>query len=341
MATIKDVAKLAAVSPSTVSRVIAGSNRISLETKMRVHRAMEQLNYVPNAIARSLARSHTRTIGFTLARQADQAFSNPFFPEVMRGMSSVAQTKDYNILLSISRTAEEEKAKCLQLIRERRVDGLIVSTSRAKDPLIDALIKEDVPFVLIGRSMEKPVLSVNNDNVQAARLATSHLIQQGYHKIAFISGDTNLVVSLDRIDGYKQALIEHNLPLAAERIVEADFSIEGGFQALNRLKQSGVEFDAVMAADDLFALGALKFAEHYGLKVPEELGIVGFNDSPLMSFIDPPLTSVKILAYELGTEAMELLLNVLDDPEKARTKKEIVIASELIIRKSSQRCEEE
>lgn len=175
MATIKDVARLASVSPSTVSRVIAGSNRISQETKMRVERAMKELNYVPNAIARSLARSRSRTIGFTIARSADQAFSNPFFSELVRGMSSVAQAREYNILLSISRTPEEEAEKCLQLIRERRVDGLIVSTSRMKDPFLAALIEENIPFVLIGRSAEKAVLSVNNDNVQAAKTATGHL----------------------------------------------------------------------------------------------------------------------------------------------------------------------
>ena len=123
MATIKDVAKLAGVSPSTVSRVIAGSDRISLETKNRVQRAMKQLNYVPHAIARSLARSHTHTIGFALSRRADQAFSNPFFSEVMRGMSSVGQARGYNILLSISINPEDELSKCLQLVRERRVDG--------------------------------------------------------------------------------------------------------------------------------------------------------------------------------------------------------------------------
>jgi DNA-binding LacI/PurR family transcriptional regulator len=337
MTTIKDVARLAAVSPSTVSRVIAGSNRISMETRMRVLKAMEELNYVPNAAARSLARANSWTVGFTIARQADQAFSNPFFSEVMRGMSTVAQARNYNILLSISRTPEEEKEKCLQLIRERRVDGLIVSTSRLKDPLISALLEENVPFVLIGRCEERPVLSVNNDNVQAARMATLHLIEQGYEKVVFLSGDSGLVVSRDRLTGYKQALFERELPMVPERIIEADFSIESGFEALLRLRESGVEFDAVCAADDLLALGALKFAQHAGLKVPEDFGIVGFNDSPLMSFIAPPLTSVKILAYELGVEAMDLLLNTLAEPEKGRTKKEIVLASELIVRKSSMR----
>jgi DNA-binding LacI/PurR family transcriptional regulator len=284
-----------------------------------------------------LARSNTRTIGFTIAQQADQAFSNPFLPEFMRGMSAVAQARDYDILLSISRTPEEEREKCLKLIKARRVDGLIVSTSRVNDPLLALLIEENVPFVLIGRCAESPVLSVNNDNVQAARSATRHLLDQGYEKVAFVSGDPQLVVSVDRLNGYKQALIERDLPVVAERITVADFSIQSGFEALKQLKERGVEFDAVMAADDLFALGALRFAKHYGLRVPEDLGIVGFNDSPLMSFIDPPLTSVKILAYELGVEAMELLLSALEQPDKAKTKKEILIASELIVRRSSMR----
>ncbi|WP_124727773.1 LacI family DNA-binding transcriptional regulator [Staphylospora marina] len=335
MTTIKDVAKLAGVSPSTVSRVIAGSNRISAETRARVLRAMEELNYVPNAAARSLARANSWTIGFTIARQAEQAFSNAFFPEVMRGMSTVAQARNYNILISISRTIEEEREKCLQLIRERRVDGLIVSTSRINDPLIRTLLEEDVPFVLIGRCAERPVLSVNNDNVQAAKMATLHLLDQGYENIVFVSGDSGLVVSRDRLNGYKQALIERDLPVDQMRIIEADFSIEGGFRALRELRERGVPFDAVCAADDLLALGAIRFAEHFGLRIPEDFGIVGFNDSPLMPFIHPPLTSVRILAYELGTEAMELLLDTLASPNKPRTMKEIILPSELIVRRSS------
>src|SRR5690606_1602777 len=155
-------AKLAGVSPSTVSRVIAGSNRISLETKNRVRKAMEQLNYVPNAIARSLARSHTHTIGFALSRRADQAFSNPFFSEVMRGMSTVAQARGYNILLSISINPEDELSKCLQLVRERRVGRPNPSTSRGKGPVVGSPAAGWAPFGVSGRCLERPVLSVNN-----------------------------------------------------------------------------------------------------------------------------------------------------------------------------------
>lgn len=337
MATIKDVAKLAGVSPSTVSRVIAGSDRISDRTKERVRQAMKEVNYVPNAIARSLVQSRTRTVGFTLSRRADQAFSNPFFSEVLRGMSKVAQRWEHDILLSISLNEQDEKEKCLQLIRERRVDGLIISTSRIRDEVIEVLLREKTPFVVIGRSAGAPVLSVNNDNVEASRRATNHLLEQGYRKIAFISGPRNLVVSLDRCHGYEKALAEAGLPVESERIVETDFSEDAGFAALYRMREAGVEFDAVLASDDLFALGALRFANHTGLRVPEELGIVGFNDTPMMSHTHPPLTSVRILSYELGAEAMELLLQGLKNPEKLRPGKEILLPAELRVRRSSLR----
>ncbi|SMO89272.1 LacI family DNA-binding transcriptional regulator [Melghirimyces algeriensis] len=337
MSTIKDVAKVAGVSPSTVSRVIAGNRRISKKTRLRVQRAMAELNYVPNAIARSLARSHTRTIGFTISRAVDQAFSNPFFSEVLRGMSSVAQMHDYNILLSISMDPKEEMEKCLRLIQERRVDGLILSTSRLHDPLIAALSEDDVPFVVMGRSVDLPVLSVNNDNVKAGYHATMHLIEQGYCNIAFLSGPKDLVVSMDRFNGYKQAMSEKDLPLDSQRVVFTELTEQGGFDALEQLKEQGVLFDAVLAADDLLALGAFQFAKHFSISVPEDLGIVGFNDTPVMEYMTPSLTSVRILSYDLGAEVVDLLINHLENPDKRRAKKEIVLPSELIIRDSSRR----
>lgn len=337
MATIKDVAAIAGVSPSTVSRVIAGNPRISEPTKEKVRQAMKQVNYVPNAIARSLARANTRTVGFALSRRADHAFSNPFFSEVLRGMSAVAQLHDYNILLSISMNEKEEKEKCLQLIRERRVDGLIVSTSRVRDELISALVEEEAPFVVIGRSVEHPVPVVNNDNVHAATEATLHLLEQGYRDIAFVGGPSDMVVTQDRMQGYEHALKKRQRPLRRERIVSVDFSEESGFQALCRMRAEGISFDAVLASDDLFALGALRFAHHSGLSVPADLGIVGFNDTPMMAHVHPPLTSVRILSYELGVEAMQLLLDGLVDPEHWQRKQKVVLPSRLEVRTSTMR----
>ncbi|PTM59361.1 LacI family DNA-binding transcriptional regulator [Desmospora activa] len=340
MATIKDVATIAGVSPSTVSRVIAGSPRISEPTKEKVRQAMAQVNYVPNAIARSLAQANTRTVGFALSRRADHAFSNPFFSEVLRGMSAVAQLQGYNILLSISIDENEEKEKCLQLIRERRVDGLIISTSRIRDELISTLVQEEAPFVVIGRSMEHPVPAVNNDNVHAAAQATLHLLDQGYRDIAFIGGPNDMVVTLDRLQGYKQALKQRQLAVETERIASVGFSEESGFQALCHMRAHGITFDAILASDDLFALGALRFAHHAGLSIPADLGIVGFNDTPMMAYAHPPLTSVRILSYELGVEAMQLLLDGLADPEHWQHKKEVVLPSHLEVRASTARLKE-
>lgn len=334
--TIKDVAKLAGVAPSTVSRVIAGSHRISLPTKLKVQKAMEELSYTPNAIARSLARSSTRTIGFSIARSVDHAFSNPFFSEVMRGISSIAQQKEYNILLSMSTTPEEELENCMKLVRERRVDGLILSTSRVKDHLIDTLMEEEFPFVIIGRSSNRSALSVNNDNVYGAYMATKHLLENGFTEIAFLSGPNDLMVSVDRMNGYRQALIEQNHPYLPSLIVETDFTDVSGYEAMKILLERGHHIDALVASDDMIALGVLRYAMEKGLSIPDDLAIVGFNDDPVVTYTNPPLTSVKISTYELGSEAMWLLLESLEGGERIRARKEIVLPCELMVRSSSE-----
>lgn len=335
MSNIKDVAKLAGVSPSTVSRVIADSSRISMPTKLKVQKAMEELDYVPNASASSLARSITKTIGFSISRPADLAFANPFFSEVIRGISSAAHRKDYTILLSMSTTPEEELLNCLKLVKGRRVDGLILSTSRIKDELISTLTEEKFPFVVIGRSSDRSAFSVNNDNVYGAHIAASHLIENGFSKIAFLSGPNDLVVSQDRLNGYRQALMEHNIPYDADCVIETNFTDQSGYQAMDILTSRGQKCDAVVAADDMIALGVLRYAKDKGLKVPHDLALIGFNDDPVVSFTHPAISSVKISTYELGLEATWLLLDVLKEPDRTNGKKQIVLPCELIVRESS------
>jgi DNA-binding LacI/PurR family transcriptional regulator len=335
MSNIKDVAKLAGVSPSTVSRVIADSSRISTPTKIKVQKAMDDLAYVPNASARSLARSVTKTIGFSISRPADLAFANPFFSEVIRGISSAAHQRDYTILLSMSTTPEEELENCLKLFKGRRVDGLILSTSRIKDELIATLTEEQFPFVVLGRSSNRSAFSVNNDNVYGAYIATSHLIENGFSNIAFLSGPCDLVVSQDRHNGYRQALMDHNIPYVTERVIETDFTDASGYQAMGMLTSRGQRCDAVVASDDMIALGVLRFAREKGLHVPNDLALIGFNDDPVVSFTNPAISSVKISTYELGLEATWLLLDILKEPNRTNGKKEIVLPCELIIRESS------
>jgi DNA-binding LacI/PurR family transcriptional regulator len=335
MSNIKDVAKLAGVSPSTVSRVIADSDRISSATKVKVHKAMEELAYVPNAIASSLARNVTKTIGFSISRPADLAFANPFFSEVMRGISSAAHKRDYTILISMSSTPEEELENCMKLVKGRRIDGLILSTSRMQDKLIEALTHENFPFVVLGRSNEHPALSVNNDNVYGAFIATSHLIENGFSNIVFLGGPSELVVSMDRLNGYHKALNENGMVFNPEFVIETDFTDESGYNAMNELVLRGCSCDAVVVADDMIALGVLRYCKEKGISVPEDLAIVGFNDDPVASHTNPAISSVKISTYELGLEATGLLLNYLNNPNPLDVKKEVVLPCELIIRSSS------
>lgn len=310
MPTIKDVAERAGVSPSTVSRVIADSPKISEATKRRVRQAMRELHYHPNAIARSLVRQSPRSIGLVLSRSPEAALLNPFFPEVIRGISSVARSARYNLVLTTSSTPEEERSECLTLLRERRVDGVILLASRWNDPLVETLAADGHPFVVVGRlpGSESPCW-VNNDNVKAAKEATAHLIGLGHKRIAFLGGPGELVVSHDRLEGYREALKEGGIPFDERLVRETHFSVEEGGAAALDLLRLAPDVTAFVCVDDLLALGVLRAAAQAGRRVPEDLSVVGFNDNPFCAYITPSLTSVRVPIFEMGVEAARLLID--------------------------------
>src|SRR5690606_32193153 len=221
--TIKDVAERAGVSPSTVSRVIADHPRISRATKERVRAVMRELNYHPNAVARSLVRRRTQTIGVALSRSAEAALANPFFPEVLRGIGSFARQARYSLTLTTATTYDEERQQCMELLTQRRVDGLIVLASRIDDPLVDWLADNGYPFVVLGRVPGREVPHVNNDNTAAARRATEHLLEHGHRRIGFVGGPAELIVGVDRGGGYKPAPEAGGLPGPAEFLGVSDF----------------------------------------------------------------------------------------------------------------------
>jgi DNA-binding LacI/PurR family transcriptional regulator len=293
---------------------------------------MAELNYVPNASARSLANNSTKTIGFTIARPADQAFANPFFGELIRGIATVSQRRDYKLMLSMSSNPEWEIKDCLQMVREKRVDGLILSTVRVNDPLVEALVAEEVPFVVIGRSLEFQVPIVNNDNIMCGKIAAGHLLERGKKRLAFLSGSQDLVVSQDRIEGFAQALKSEGLDLTPHQIIETSFTREGGWEAMDVLLGSGLEFDGIIAADDLIALGAIEWLKAKGMDIPADVGVVGFNDDPVAAFVSPPLTSVRISTYDLGVGATKMLLDILAGTE---TPQSLLVPAELVVRQSS------
>lgn len=332
--TIKDVAKIAGVSPSTVSRVIANHPRISLATQERVRRAMKEMEYHPNAIARSLVRQTSNTLGIVMSRSAEQAFSNPFFPEVIRGISSVARQYQFSLLLSTSKGYQEEQAESLQMLRHRKADGVILLASRPSDRLIDQLEEGGHPYVVVGRVPGRPkALWVNNDNVEAARLAVTHLIEQGHREIGFLGGIPDLFVTQDRLDGYRQALTAAGVPYRPEWVIDTDFTLDAGYAAALSLIDRNPRPTALFAIDDVLAIGALRALREQGLHVPGDMALMGFNDDPITLCVDPRLSTVRIPIFELGARATELLIQRIRSPEREPT--QVILPSELVIREST------
>lgn len=329
--TIREVADLAGVAPSTVSRVIAKSPKISRATVARVQEAMEKLKFVPNANARSLASDATKTIGLTISRPAEQAFANPFFAELIRGIAAVCQRRSYKLMLSMSSNPEWEVQDSLQLVLGKQVDGLILSSVRANDALVEALWAKRLPFVVIGRSENPNVYSVNNNNSDCAAQVTRHLLERGRRRIAFVAGPQELLVTADRVMGYRQALAECAATLP-ECVIETSFTTEGGRDAMSRLASHGALPDAVIAADDVIALGVMDWLKEQGCVIPRDVAVTGFNDDPVSAFVHPSLTTMRISTYQLGRESAQMLIDLLEGKDAAQT---LILPGELVVRESS------
>lgn len=306
--TIKDVAKRAGVSPSTVSRVIADHPRISPDTKEKVRAIMSELGYYPNAIARSLVNQTSNSIGLIRSRLTEENFANPFFPAVIQGISSVAHRHKLSLVLSTGKTFQQEDEESLTLLRQRRVDGVILLASHRDDQLIPRLTQDRFPFVLIGRYEGSEEINwVNNNNVEDAKTAVQYLLNKGHRQIACLDGDPRYVVSADRLLGYERAFQDHNLEVPKNLVEHSAFSVEGGYQATQRLLTRRVPFSALFAVDDLVAIGAMRALQERGMKVGSEVAVVGFNDTILGACVQPALTSVRVPIYELGQIAVQML----------------------------------
>lgn len=329
--TIKEVAKLANVSPSTVSRVIANNPKISAETKKIVYKAMKQLNYRPNAIARSLANKSTRTLGLILPSTDENLFANPFFIQAMKGISVYAQKKGYYIMYTHSGNENDSLNIVMDYINSKWVDGLILLAARENDKCISYLKEANHPFVVIGRPENtKDTLWVDNDNFQAMYSIVNYLIDKGHSSIGFIGGPHHFNVTIDRLDGYKRALTAHGIPVDEQMILSVtDFSETCGYEAMVEMMKYKVP-SAVVTTDDLIAYGVLKaIKEHKDLNIE----VVGFNNTPLASYQNPPLTSVDINAEKLGYYAAKLLIEKLEKVEGAVN--HYIIETSLVEREST------
>jgi DNA-binding LacI/PurR family transcriptional regulator len=333
MTTIKDIAKLAGVSPSTVSRVIADNRRISPATKERVKKLMTELDYHPNMIARSLIKRTSHTLGLILSRSTDSAFSNPFFSEIIRGISAVTQSYHYNLMLATAEDYAEEARQCLEMVTEKRVDGILLLASRVNDELIPELLQNNYPFVVVGRSPEiNKCYSVNNDNIQAAYSAVRYLFNLGHQRIALLNGPEEYILCQDRYEGYRFAFREFGIENDPLLVKKGAFSQDDGYRLTLELLTLNPPPTAIFAVDDLMALGAYKAIKERKLRIPEDIAVVGFNDDPLASVIEPNLTTVRIPIYEMGIAASKMIIALLQNQEVFPAQK--ILSSELIIRDS-------
>jgi len=330
MLTLEKIAQLAQVSRSTVSRVINDDPNVNEKTRMRVQQVIEQINFQPNTAARSLAGGRTRILGFVIPMGVSALFSDPYFPLLIQGVSSACNTLDYSVMLWLAEP-EYERRTLRQVLHNRIIDGFIIASMIMDDPLLKPLMEGNLPYILIGRHPTNPDVSyVDVDNQNAARDAVSYLLRSGYRRIATIAGPQNMIGGVDRLEGYRAALRQWSLPCEDALIVESDFTEDGGYQAAQKLLL--LQPEAIFSASDSIALGALRAIKDAGLSVPEDIGLVGFDDSSFAARMTPPLTTVRQPITKTGMVAAETLIDMIEHPGSAPRR--LILPTELVIRGS-------
>ncbi|ANU16514.1 LacI family transcriptional regulator [Planococcus maritimus] len=334
--TIKDVAKLAEVSPATVSRVIADHPKITPKTKRKVRLAMDELGYYPNFQARNLVAQKSKAIGVVMENSTTLAFQNPFFPEVLRGISVSAHQSQYGLYLSTSATEQEIYEEVVAMTQGKRVDGVILLYSKIDDKILDYLLANGVPFSVVGRPYTRPdaISYVDNDNVAIAKEVVDHLISLGHRDISFVGGASDFIVSSDRLCGYRQALAEAEIPFTPEYVVTQEAMEGQEQQAICKLMKQKKPPTAIVTHDDLVAYEVISYLEDLNIAVPADVSIVGFNNHTLSSHLKPPLSTVDISIFDLGLEAANLVLEKINDGNAAP--RNIVVPATLIERASCQ-----
>ena len=326
--TIKDVANLAGVHPSTVSRVINDDSRISEKTKNKVLLIIKKLRYTPNAIARGLKTKRTHTLGMLIPD-----ITNPFFAEIARGVEDAASKNNFNVILCNTDDKLKKERTYLEILRGKRVDGLILGTAHIKDKSILELEKNNFPYILISRNIEgldKNCVIV--DDEVGGIMATEYLIKLGHRRIAHITGPLKTRSALNRLKGYKLVLKKHRIEYKDELVGEGDFRIKGGYQVMKRFLKLTEPPTAIFAANDLLALGAMQVIQKKNFHIPEDFSVVGFNDIKLASFVYPPLTTIRQPMLEMGALAVKMLIKIIEEGEFNQRKE--VLESKLIIRES-------
>ncbi len=333
--TSQDVADLAGVSRTTVSFVLNNEKRFSIspETAEKVRSAAKTLGYYPNASARALASNQTKNIGLIISRAPQYIATDPFLPQILSGLLDVLGQNSQGLLLEWVEPGQQLESY-LELTRAHHIDGMILMTPRLDDPGMKALEETDIPVVLMGTIPGSTLHSVDVDNLAAAETAVCHLIGLGHTKIACITNAALPYTSANqRLAGYKSALEKANIAFDPQLVREADFDPQSGYTQMRSLLESKLDFSAVFVASDNVALGAYSAIREVGLSIPEDISVVGFDDIPLASYINPTLTSVAVSGHEIAVESYNLLTSMMrgEEPESLS----VTLPTRLIARRSS------
>lgn len=335
--TIKEIAAEAGVSIATVSMVLNKKDKkISCKTREKVLDIAKKYNYTPNGMARSLVTRKTGTIGLIIPD-----IVNPFFPEIARGVEDKASEFGYSVIYCNTDDKIKRENKYIGILTEKAVDGIIFARSAGDNGGVCSLEKCKVPIVLIDRDYEDKnvVGKILVDNKSGAYETTLYLLDRGYKNIAYIAGDTTINTAADRLAGYKKALTDRGVPVNEDYIMVGDYRMQWGTDAVEDIIEKGLPVDCVFCGNDIIAIGAIKKLREKGLRVPQDMGVVGFDDIYLSGLTEPALTTVKQPIYEMGYKAAETLIENLTAEKAENIEKQglntTVLTTELVVRMST------
>ncbi len=330
--TLEDIARQAGVSRSTVSRVVNQSPDVSEDVRKRVLTVIESTGYQPHAAARALASQRSWTIGLLLPQSVSSFFTDPSYPHLTKGIAQACNQYNYTLALFLVGTKADEEKIFPRLSRPGFVDGVIVQSGHHGEQwIIGRFVDAKLPMVIAGRPFRSDNVSyIDIDNVNAANMAVSHLIRLGRRRIGMINGPTSSTVGIDRREGYLNAVRERGLAASDALIAESDFTEAGGYYAMQRLLPA--KPDAVFAASDIMAIGAMKATREAGLRVPDDVAFVGFDDLPISTISDVQLTTMRQPVVQFGVKAVDVLIDVIE--HGMYPPRHVIMGTELVIRGS-------
>jgi LacI family transcriptional regulator len=324
-----DVAHAAGVSTATVSRTLNGTGQVAPATRLRIAEAVRLLGYRPNSIARSLAISATRTLAILLPD-----ITNPFFPALVKGAQLCCERRGYTLMLCNTGGAAAQEARYVDVLIGKHADGLLLVGFVSGQSVLSELTARGIGVVVLDREVPLPGVScVRVDHRAGARAATAHLLELGRRRVAHVTGPAGLDVSVHRLQGYRDALVEAGVPFDPDLVAEGDFTAEGGHHAVERLLAGGTGLGGLFCSNDVTAIGALAALQEHGLSVPGDVAVVGFDDVSAAAYTVPPLTTVGQPTYEIGRIGADLLIDALELPgTEPRT---VTLQGTLVVRGST------